>query len=581
MKEGVLYPQAGYPRPGFVRAEWMSLDGEWEFGFDDLFCGEREEWYLRTLPRRIQVPFAYQCERSGIGETAPHACVWYRRTVALPAQGAGTRWLLHFGAVDYSCRVWVNGRFAGGHRGGHVPFSFDVTSLLLSGENTIAVKAEDRFLREQPRGKQAPVLPPDRCWYVNTTGIWQSVWLEPVPETYLEKVRITPDIDARTVSIDARIGGSGSGIFSGEVSFHGETAAVFSVRAQDGRASVILPLAEPDFVDEVHYWTPETPNLYDAALSLQTENGEDAVSTYFGMRSLTAENGVLYLNHRPYYERLVLDQGYWRESLMTPPDPGALRRDVEAIKAMGFNGARKHQKIEAPAFYYWADRLGLLVWAEMPSPYAFCPEEVQMLTQEWLEAVDCLYNHPCIVTWVPFNESWGIRNVRDDRRQQQFAEGIYHLTKAADPTRLISTNDGWEQVTSDLCCIHDYFADGAAFREKYTPVETMLEGSPQGRKSYASGYRYGGEPIILSEYGGISFGASGEADWGYHEDAESEEELLRRIGDQTEAIRQHPRIAGFCYTQLTDVMQETNGLLDADHCPKAPMEGIRPLFSAD
>ena len=568
-----------YPRPSFVRTEWLCLDGEWEFDYDDLLCGEREEWYLRPLPRRIQVPFTYQCKKSGIGKAEAHPCVWYRRTVSLPAQRTGRRWLLHFGAVDYACTVWLNGRFAGSHQGGHVPFCFDVTDLAAPGENVIAVKAEDRFLREQPRGKQAPSLPPDRCWYTNTTGIWQSVWLEPVPETYLEKVRIIPDIDTRTVSIEARIGGEGRGMLSGEVSFLGKPVTEFSVTGSNGKAAIVLSLGEPDFVDELHYWTPENPNLYDMTLRLSSENGLDTVDTYFGMRSLSAEDGVLYLNHRPYYQRLVLDQGYWRESLMTSPDADALRRDVEYIKAMGFNGVRKHQKIEDARFYYWADRLGLLVWAEMPSAYAFCLEEMQMLTQEWLAAVDCLFNHPSIVTWVPFNESWGLRNIRYDRRQQQFAEGIYRLTKAADPTRLVSTNDGWEQVASDLCCIHDYFLDGEEFSKKYTPVEKMLDGSPQGRKLYADAYHYGGEPIIISEYGGIAFGTQREMDWGYHKDAADVEELLSRIQDQTAAILRHPRIVGFCYTQLTDVQQEMNGLLDADHRPKAPVERFRPLFA--
>ena len=283
------------------------------------------------------------------------------------------------------------------------------------------------------------------------------------------------------------------------------------------------------------------------------------------------------LNNRPLYQKLILDQGYWPESLLTPPSDEAIRFDIEMTKKMGFNGARKHQKIEDPRYYYWADRLGLLVWGEMPSAYDFNTEEIENITREWMEFINRDYNHPCIITWVPFNESWGVRNIYTDKNQQNFALTLYHISKAIDGTRLVSTNDGWENVKSDFCAIHDYIAWGEEFAEKYCDKSILYELNTSGRMTFAQGYEYEGQPVIITEYGGIAFESPDRKAWGYHEAVKDVQGFINRYSSITDAIRKTKYIRGYCYTQLTDVMQEINGLMTADRKLKVPLDEIQKI----
>lgn len=571
------------PRPDFYRQDWTSLDGEWDFCFDDSDRGQRERWFEKGLPgaELILVPFCYQCERSGIRDKSRHERMWYQCSFNLAGPGTGERVLLHFGAVDYEARVWVNGCQAGAHRGGGCGFTLDITDYVVKGDkNRLTVRAEDKYECMQPRGKQFWDEDAQRIWYTPTSGIWQSVWIENTGGAYLESAYITPDIDRRQAGIEFSVNGSAVGLdMRMQLFYKGKSIKEIFTNVPGRNFRVTLDMQEEDYADEIHYWSPEHPNLYGIRYELLRDGRtEDVVDSYFGMRKISVRGGEILLNNRPYYQKLVLDQGYWPDTLMTPPDLDALRFDIEMTKRMGFNGVRKHQKMEDPRFYYLADTLGLLVWAEMPSGYEFCSGEITNLVSEWMEFVKQSYNHPSIITWVPFNESWGIRNVLNDVRQQEFVRTLYHLTKAFDPGRLVSSNDGWEQLEdSDICGIHDYIPDGEGFAAKYKNLEQLLKGTAAGRMVYADGNMHKKQPIMITEYGGVAFESRDEKSWGYYGAVKSEEEFLKRYGDITDAIKNCPDICGYCYTQLSDVMQEANGLMDFRRRPKADVEKIREI----
>lgn len=575
-----------YPRPQFVREKWASLNGEWEFAFDDDGIGEREAWYEQgkgRFSRKITVPFCFQSRLSGIGDTAVHDQVWYRKSFTVPNEYYAGRVLLHFGAVDYEAKVWVNGKLAAVHEGGHTLFHADITDVLVKGGNTVVVKATD-YSRDVslPRGKQYWEDRSAGIFYTRTTGIWQSVWLEPVPETYVERIRMIPDIDKNDLDLEVFLAGCRPGAqvsVKAVISFKGEFVSedCFALNHATGRRSIHLE----DFNDHGlgRWWTPEHPNLYDLELTLLVD-GEtvDSVKSYFGMRKISIEDGKLLLNNRPYYMKMVLDQGYFPEGLLTAPSDDDLRRDVELTKAMGFNGARKHQKIEDPRYLYWADRLGLLVWGEMANAFRFSETYAGRITREWIQAVERDFNHPCIVVWVPLNESWGVTNILVDRQQQQHALSLYHLTKSLDRTRPVISNDGWELVATDLLTIHDYEWRREVLAERYAARATALAAKPGNRWILVPGFPDEGQPILLTEFGGISFKAGDWDGWGYS-GAENEQDFAARLQNVIEPVLQSPVVQGFCYTQFTDVEQEINGLLTYDRKPKIPLETIRSIVA--
>ncbi|WP_223869732.1 glycoside hydrolase family 2 protein [Paenibacillus sabuli] len=562
----------------------MTLNGTWEFAFDDADAGEREGWQggAHALPQRIEVPYTFQSELSGIGDPSFHDIVWYRRSFSVPADYAGKRLLLHFGAVDYEAKVWVNGTLVATHEGGHTPFRADITNALnTGGEQTVVVRALDYSQDVTlPRGKQYWKEHSKGIFYTRTTGIWQSVWLEPVAPVSIGRIRLTPDIDRNELRLQAWIEGLGA---ASKASLHVTIAYAGETVAEDAIAlaqpTVTRALGIHDFNDHSHgrWWTPEHPHLYDITLTLRVEGAEvDRVASYFGMRKVSIQDGVLQLNNRPYPMRLVLDQGYFPTGLLTAPDDEALRRDVELTKAMGFNGARKHQKIEDPRYLYWADRLGLLVWGEMANAYHFTEEYAGRVTREWIEAVERDYNHPCLVAWVPLNESWGVVNICNDPQQEQHALAMYHLTKSLDPTRPVVSNDGWEHTRTDLITIHDYAWQREVLEARYAERERALQARPSNRWVLVPGYPDEGQPVLLTEFGGIAFKKSEWEGWGYS-GAQDEEDFARRLADVIEPVRRAPVLQGFCYTQLTDVEQEINGLLTYDRQPKLPLEQIRAI----
>lgn len=570
-------PRPEYPRPQFVRREWLNLNGEWRFAFDDANVGLREGWEQTDgsqFARRITVPFAFQTKLSGIHETDFHDVVWYQRHVDVPPAWAGRRILLHFGAVDYRAQVWLNGRFVCEHEGGHTPFSADITDYLRTdGAQSLIVRVEDSSLDlSQPRGKQYWKLESDSIFYTRTTGIWQTVWMEPVAEVSLERLKITPDPDHRQVTIEYFVAGDASSVeLETEIRFGDQVIA----QRQHGAG-------EQRFVFdayELHVWSPETPHLYDLTVRIMSGGHEiDRVESYFGMRRISVEGGRVMLNGAPYFMRMVLDQGYHPDGLLTFPSDEALRLDVELTKAMGFNGARKHQKVEDPRYLYWADRLGLLVWGEMANSYLFTGQSVRQLADEWQAAVARDYNHPCIVAWVPLNESWGVPDIPNDPRQTDWLLALYHLTKALDPTRLVISNDGWEHARSDLLTIHDYTAEESVLRGRYSTIEQALLWTPGDHALLAPGVAYKGEPVLVTEFGGIAYRVSDQQGWGYSS-AEDDETFVRGLRAVFAPMHESPLVQGFCYTQLTDVEQEINGLLTYDRQPKVDLAIIRAIVT--
>lgn len=569
-----------YPRPSFIRKEWINLNGTWDFQFDDSNIGEIDKWYKEhPFQTEINVPYCYQSELSGINDKTFHPVVWYNREVKLDDNFLDQRVVLNFGAVDFDTKLWVNGDFVGGHQGGNVAFNFDLTLHLKSGNNKITLRVEDQEDPAQPRGKQSWKGKPFECWYTPTTGIWQSVWLEKVGTTFIESVLITPDVDNKTAKMEFALENMKKGLnLKLELYFKGNFFKSMDISLSNRHPVITVDIDNPDELDASYLWHPEHPNLFDLKLSIIERNQViDQVDTYFGMRKISSRDGVILINNMPYFQKLILDQGYWDESLMTPPTDLALKEDIEKSMSMGFNGARKHQKMEDPSFYYWADKLGFLVWGEMPSNYNFSNRGIDLITNEWKSFVNKTYNHPSIITWVPVNESWGVWNIVSDKQKQDFSNALYYLTKSLDKTRLVSGNDGWEQTESDICGIHDYVAKGEDFLKKTVDKESYLKTFSDWRMIYADGYKYSGQPIMLTEYGGIAF-ASDDIGWGYQGKVKDEDEFIARFKSITESIIKTGYFTGLCYTQLTDVQQEMNGLMHADRSFKVSPKRIKEIL---
>jgi beta-galactosidase/beta-glucuronidase len=591
-------PRPEYPRPQFRRKDWTNLNGEWSFAFDDPDAGLANGWQntdvvtLRSndspFERRITVPYCYQSKLSGIGETTFHDVVWYARAFEYPSLG-DERLLLHFGAVDYRATVWVNGTQVASHEGGHTPFSADVTHALAgeAGDNIIVVRAEDPSRDVTiPRGKQYWKEESEGIFYTRTTGIWQTVWLEAVDRRHIDTLRMTPDVDSSSIEVAVSIEGIEPGMsLHATVELGGEQLLEDTIGVRSSLVERRLPLLRrgeaPDTPHLADWpgpalWSPEHPNLYDLRLELLDPDGAvlDRVESYFGMRKIEVKNGKVLLNDRSLYQRLVLDQGYFPEGILTAPTDEDLRKDVELAKEMGFNGARKHQKVEDPRWLFWADTLGFLVWGEMANAYQYSPGYVRRITAEWQEAIVRDYNHPCIVAWVPMNESWGVPNLVTDRSQTEHLLALYHLTRSLDPTRPVVSNDGWEHAITDLCNIHDY-REAAALARSYATPESAVAAEPANRHAYVPGYAYKGEPILITEFGGIAFSGD-EQGWGYTTVASSEE-FLENYEALIVALLGCEPVRGFCYTQLTDVEQEVNGMLTYDRRPKADLTRIREI----
>lgn len=574
--------RSAHPRPDRVRENWLMLNGTWAFQFDRDNAGKRQRWYQQPdFPLRIEVPFAYQAELSGVADKSHCDVIWYARQVDVPAAMAGQRVLLHFGAVDFLAEVWLDGQFLGSHEGGYTPFTFDVTDLVQpGGSHTLAVRCEDRLEQDQPRGKQSWHPEPFACWYTPVSGIWQSVWLEAVGQTYPTAFRLTPDIEKGSLKaeIDLNECPTGAAIRL-TASFEGQLVARMEVSALQRHVPAEVYLAHDESLEGVHLWSPDWPCLYDLTIETLVNGAvQDRVNTYFGMRSIAIEGDKILLNNNVLYQRLVLDQGYWPDGLLTAPTDEALRRDVELTRAMGYNGARKHQKFEDPQYLYWADKLGLLVWGELPSGYWLRDSEKRGMLRDLGEAIRRDYNHPSLITWVPLNESWGVPGIQHSREAQRLADALYALVHTLDGTRLVSGNDGWEQASTDIATVHDYTAWPHQLNPAYASAQQLLAAAPASRMVSASGYDHTGKPMLMTEYGGIALAKDADGgNWGYNGAARDESSFLERFEAITQAFKKMPVFCGYCYTQLTDVFQEVNGLLDMNRNPKADLETIRRI----
>ena len=588
-----IFDQDGsYPRPQLRRTHWRDLSGVWSFRFGDGL--ESRLLWRQTWPDEsgeIIVPLPPESPASGIADTAFHDQMWYARTIGaadLEAAGYvdGMRLVLHFGAVDYRCRVWVDEHRVGEHEGGQSPFCFDITDALADRAiHRIVVWAQDDPTdAAQPRGKQDWRESPHAIWYHRTSGIWQPVWLEAIPATAIGAVSwvTNPRSAVVTANVTMTRKPDRPQPLTISLAFRGKPLACVSTTID--QIENTIPIHLPDLVNgmalEDLLWSPEQPRLIDAEITYEP----DVVYSYFGIRTAEVAAGCFLLNNLPYAIRGVLSQGYWPDSHLAAPSVDALRAEVQLIKDLGFNTARLHQKYEDPRLLSWADRLGVLVWAEAPAAYAFTPLAVERTVREWLDIVVRDRSHPSIVTWVPFNESWGIQQAAHDQAQRDFEQGVVHLTRALDPTRPIVANDGWEQVETDIIAIHDYRSQAETMRSRYrdrAAVEDLLRGlGPEGRPLVLGG-DVAQACVMLTEFGGIAFDPDQDEDgWGYIS-ASSAADYASQLAELFSAVRDSRILAGFCYTQLTDTAQEVNGLVRANREPKLSIDQMRTIVTGE
>jgi beta-galactosidase/beta-glucuronidase len=573
----------GYPRPQLRRSTWFSLNGEWQFALDPggaWATPDRVQW-----DERIRVPFAPETPASGIGNTGFYRWCWYRRRFSLPAIEAGHRLMLRFGAVDYAATVWVNGLCAGRHEGGYTPFCVEIPEAPQPSDicEVVVRVDDDPHDLSKPRGKQDWQLEPHSIWYPRTTGIWQTVWLEAVPTTALGRIAFTPNLARWEIGVEAWIDGPPRERLRLAVTLStgGTTLAADTYTVVAGEVHRRIAFSDPGIDDSRNelLWSPDAPNLIDVHLELWGERGTllDQADSYTALRSTAVQGDRFVLNNRPYLLRLVLDQGYWPDTGLTAPDDEALRHDVLLAKQMGFNGVRKHQKLEDPRYLYWADRLGLAVWGEMPSAYRFTPDSVERLIREWTDAVFRDYSHPCIIAWVPINESWGVPNLPDNPAERHYVQALFHLTRTLDSTRPVIGNDGWESVATDIIGIHDYDDRPERMARRYMADEVLprlfKRERPGGRILVLEGQKHAEQPLMLTEFGGIALARDERGTWGYAR-SRSPEEFGRRYRQLLDVVRELQIFSGFCYTQFADTYQEANGLLFADRTPKIPLEDI-------
>lgn len=578
-------PRPEHPRPLLERADWFNLNGQWGFAFDDRDDGITGEWFqANKLKGTITVPFAYQTSLSGIDDQVIHEIVWYERSFTIPKGWKGKHILLHFGAVDYYSTVWINGQEAGYNQGGHVPFSLDITPYLVPGENRVSLRVRDPQDPEQPRGKQAISGVPGHVDYYCTTGIWQPVWLEAVPPIRIDDVRITPVVEDSAFSVVAILHAPAAP-WRIEVEAIDEAGKAVCVDKESNKAVIRLSMKIPG----AKLWSPDSPHLYNFTFRLyRGDSLQDEVRSYGGLRHIAIQGNELRLNDQPLYLAMVLDQGYWPGGGMTAPSDDDFRKDVEFTKLLGFNGSRKHQKAEDPRWLYWCDKLGLLVWGEMANAREWSPRAEEWLLSEWTRIVRRDYNHPCIVSWVPMNESWGVQEAQTSNPGQfAYLERIVTLTRQIDSSRPIIDNDGWEHTDiTDICALHDYTGSAAELKRRY---QNMLDfndlpfTSWDGiRPIFARTSEYRGQPIILSEVGGYLMLPPQKTEkldimYSYYGTTTSAAEMLEKYRDLMQGLKALPFLSGFCYTQLTDIEHEQNGLLTFTRESKLPIEAVAAL----
>ena len=570
-------PRPEYPRPQFERADWINLNGPWSYCFDPGRSGiERRLFESRGFEGRIMVPFCPESRLSGVGHTDFIEAMWYHRRITIPKAWAGRNVLMNFGGVDYECELFVDGQPAGMHFGGTVSFGFDITRFTKAGAtHDIVLRVADHLRTDkQPSGEQCLAFKSAGCHYTRTTGIWQTVWLEPVDRHGLKDVQIVPDLDGRRFIVTPRFRGIARGqTLRACVKAGRKTVARTEGAALDG-APLVLDVKKP------RPWSPEKPFLYDIVLEVRNAAGRtvDTVRSYAGMRKVHIEGNKVFLNNKETYQRLVLDQGFYPDGIWTAPSDADLRRDIELSLKAGFNGARLHQKVFEERFHYWADRLGYLTWGESSS-WGNDPSDLasaRLFLSEWQEIIVRDRNHPSIIAWTPLNETYDCSNVRQHRR---FHRDLYTICKDLDPARPVNDASGYVHARTDLWTVHNYEQDPAKLKRALTPdrEKGVWRNYPDREVEYE------GQPYLVDEFGGIKWipakrRAYADNSWGYGDAPQTIEEFHTRLEGLVDAILGQPHICGYCYTQLTDVEQEQNGIYNYDRSAKFDMRRIAAVF---
>ncbi len=568
-----LIPRPEHPNPQWERRNWTNLNGEWLFEIDNVRSGEfRGLQNADTLSDKIILPFCPESELSGIGNKDFMFCVWYKKVLTFTENDlSGNRVIFHIGAADFETRVWVNGQSAGlPHVGGYTSFEYDITKLLKAGDNIVTIACyDDTRAPHQPGGKQSPRYESHRCYYTRTTGIWQTVWYEIVPESYLKYARIIPDLENVSVSVNAELCGVGD--LSAEVFYDGKKVGEASKKHLSVTGQLEIKLSEK------HVWELGNGRLYDLILRF----GDDEVKSYFGLRSVEMRDGRFLLNGKSVFQRLVLDQGYYHDGIITAPTEEMLIKDIQCGLDAGFNGARLHQKVFEPRYLYNADKMGYMVWGEYGNwglDYSNIANLATFLP-DWITSVKRDFNHPALIGWCPFNETW---DYAGKRQHNNLLRIVYEQTKLFDPTRPCIDTSGNYHVVTDIYDIHDYEQNPEIFKANYDKLYT--EGVLHDR--FKDRQTWKGEPVFVSEYGGIGFQlvnndyetGNRTTSWSYGKSTFSYEEFYARYKGLTHAILDNPKMFGFCYTQLTDVEQEQNGLFNyTDRTPKFDMAIISEI----
>lgn len=569
-----MIPRPEHPNPQFFRENWLNLNGEWDFAFDFGNSGKaRGLAEGKGFDRKILVPFCPESKLSGIEYKDFINAVWYKRTFSVTEQQVRERVLIHFGAVDFETEVFINGRSVGTHKGGYTSFCFDITEYLKAGENEVIVYVQDLMPRNrsglQGVGKQCGEYYSKGCSYTRTTGIWQTVYLEFVPKDYIESFRIYPDIENSCITVKGLV--CGAGTVTLEAFYEGEQVGTVSKTCTDSFTAELS-------LSQLHLWELGKGRLYDLILTFN----RDKVKSYFGMRSVGLGKREFLLNGKSVFQRLVLDQGFYPDGIYTAQTEEELVRDIHLSLAAGFNGARLHEKVFEPLFLYHCDKLGYMVWGEYPNwgLDVSQPESFLTVLPEWMEALKRDFNHPAIIGWCPLNETWDAKN--GTQQDNRVLEQLYYMTKYYDETRpCIDTSGNYHTIT-DIFDLHDYDGNVEEFKSHYADFES--KGTFYNR--FADRHTYGGQPVFISEYGGIGLAAqisknddSKTIAWSYGQGAQSIQEYIDRYRGLTDVLLDNKCINGFCYTQLYDVEQEQNGIYTYEREPKLDIEIIRKINS--
>ena len=555
-----------HPNPQWERENWKNLNGEWEFEFDfGNSAIDRELYKGGALSKKINVPFCPESELSGINYKDFISAVCYRKTINLSEKEISGNVILHFGAIDYESHIYINGDEVCHHIGGYSSFSCNITKYVHAGENVIFVIAQDDVRsRKQPSGKQSGRYSSYGCFYTRTTGIWQTVWLEFLPEEYIKNIKYYPDINNGYITVCGEVCGKGE--ITINTSYNGTDTGSITLKADNSCFSGQIKLSE------IHLWETGHGRLYDAELIFN----KDKVKSYFGMREIKIKDNKFMLNNKPIFQRLVLDQGFYPDGIYTAKTDEILKRDIKLSMDAGFNGARLHQKVFEKRFIYHCDKAGYIVWGEhgnwgMDYESAVAGEN---FINEWMEIIERDFNSPSIIGWCPFNETW---NYVETQLPTRLIETVYKLTKQLDKTRVCIDTNGNYHVITDIFDVHDYEQEVEKFKDNYSRTSEGIAMDQVERADNGRTQKWKGEPLFMSEYGGIRWNPNDDYGWGYGTAPKTEEEYIERYKGLADALLDNPDFIGFCFTQLYDVEQEVNGLYTYDRKAKFDMNKIKEI----